>query len=57
MPVHDIIDNRNERLFDQALEDIRLSKKADQRRRAGETAENLQDAIALTDQPDERESL
>lgn len=44
-------------LVDQALEDIRLSKKADQRRRAGETAENLQEAIALMDQTDEGESL
>jgi hypothetical protein len=44
-------------LVDPALEDIRLSKKADQRRRAGETAENLQEAIALMDQIDEGESL
>jgi len=44
-------------LVDQALEDIRLSKKADQRRRASETAENLQQAIALMDQTDEGEGL
>lgn len=44
-------------LVDQALEDIRLSKKADQRRRVGETVENLQEAIALMDQTDEGESL
>ena len=44
-------------LVDQALEDIRLSKKVDQRRRAGETAENIQEAIALMDQTDEGESL
>ena len=44
-------------LVDQALEDIRLSKKADQRRRASETAENLQEAVALMDQTDEGEAL
>jgi superfamily II DNA/RNA helicase len=44
-------------LVDRALEDIRLSKKADQRRRAGETAENLQEVIALMDQTDEGEGL
>ncbi|MBN2186364.1 MAG: helicase [Dehalococcoidia bacterium] len=44
-------------LVDQALEDIRLSKKADQRQRASETSENLQEAIALMDQTDEGEAL
>jgi len=44
-------------LVDQALEDIRLSKKADQRQRASETKENLQEAVALMDQTDEGEAL
>ncbi len=44
-------------LVDQALEDIRLSKKADQRQRANETRENLQEAVALMDQTDEGEAL
>jgi len=44
-------------LVDQALEDIRLSKKADQRRRASETSENLKEAVALMDQTDEGEAL
>jgi superfamily II DNA/RNA helicase len=44
-------------LVDQALEDIRLSKKADQRQRASETRENLQEAVALMDQTDEGEAL
>ena len=44
-------------LVDRALEDIRLSKRVDQKRRASETRENLQEAVALMDQTDEGEAL
>ncbi len=44
-------------LTEQALGDIRLSKKSDQQQRAGDTVENLKDAVALMDQTDEGEAL
>jgi len=63
MPVHDIIDNRTERLVDHINRVLPSSERA--RFAVGyfflsgfePIQKNLQDAIALTDQPDERESL
>jgi len=44
-------------LASEALDDIRLSKRADQQQRAKDTSENLKEAAALMDQTDEGETL